>query len=224
MNIGIFGGSFDPVHPGHLAVALAALRECAIDEVWMTVSPQNPLKAGSRPASEADRLEMMRLAIATLNDPDASRLLASDYECRLPGPYYTINTLRSLQKDYPDSRFTLIIGEDNLRNFSLWRAGDEILRDFGVIVYPRQQIMSGSEIGAREEVEDMQIDIDPDRIPASCDNTGPGIVYKLKGVKLYNVSSTQIRALASAGCNSETLAKITFPEVADYIIRNSLYR
>lgn len=222
MNIGIFGGSFDPVHPGHLAVAIAALHESDLDEVWMMVSPQNPLKTECRLASEADRLEMVRLAISTINDPEASRIFASDYECRLPKPSYTINTLRSLQKDYPDCRFTVIIGEDNLRNFSRWRANDEILRDFGLIVYPRARNVF--EINTIEKSNDMMTFPATEEMSATCDKTGPGIVNRLKRVKLYPVSSTQIRALASAKCNYEELAKLTFPEVADYIIRKGLYR
>lgn len=131
MNIAIYSGSFNPIHNGHLAIARAALK-AGIDELWFVVSPQNPLKKNVDLWPETDRLEMVRLAVK-----DESGMKASDYEFQLPRPSYTIDTLDSFKKDYPQHIFTLLIGGDNLSNFNKWRHHQRILKEYGLIVYPR---------------------------------------------------------------------------------------
>lgn len=132
MKVGIFGGSFDPIHNGHINLAKYALEHTDLDEVWLMVSPLNPLKPQGYVATDGQRLEMARLAVA-----DTPGIKVSDFEFSLPIPSYTYNTLRKLKETYPDIDFRLIIGGDNWAHFDRWRNPQEILDEFGVIVYPR---------------------------------------------------------------------------------------
>ena len=132
-KIGIFGGSFNPIHNGHIALAQAVLRQCALDEVWLMVSPQNPLKRDATDLLDDQlRLEMAQRALEGVEG-----VVACDYELRLPKPSYTWNTLQCLSKDYPDCTFSLLIGGDNWARFERWRHWKDILRCYDVIVYPR---------------------------------------------------------------------------------------
>ena len=128
----IFGGSFDPIHVGHLALAGEVCARGLADEVWFMVSPQNPHKQGVALTAEELRLRMVELAIG--GNP---QFKACDFEFGLPRPSYTINTLEALEKHYPDREFVLLIGADNWEKFDRWYKGDEILSRYGVMVYPR---------------------------------------------------------------------------------------
>lgn len=130
-TIGIFGGSFNPVHNGHLALARYIASSGLVDNVWLTLSPLNPLKNASA-VSEADRLAMLEIAVK-----DMTGISVCDIELSLPQPSYTINTLNTLQSIHPDYRFRLITGADNLAIFDRWRDGRRIIEDYGLIVYPR---------------------------------------------------------------------------------------
>jgi nicotinate-nucleotide adenylyltransferase len=134
MKTGIFGGSFNPIHNGHIALAKAALEQCGLDEVWLMVSPQNPLKQETDLLADNLRYEMVQQALQ-----DVDGIVASDYEFHLPKPSYTWNTLQHLSKDYPNRQFTLIIGGDNWAHFERWRRWKDILRHYNVAVYPRDQ-------------------------------------------------------------------------------------
>ena len=133
--IALFGGSFNPIHNGHIALARAVREQCALDEVWLMVSPQNPLKQGSTELLDDElRLEMVRKALE-----DVEGVEACDYEMHLPRPSYTWTTLQHLQKDYPDYTFILLIGGDNWTHFQRWRHWKDILWHHDIIVYPRDE-------------------------------------------------------------------------------------
>lgn len=136
MKIGLFGGSFNPIHNAHVKLASTICKEAGLDEVWFMVTPQNPLKRQEGLMDEKDRLEMVRLALE--KEPD---LKASDYEFHLERPSYTWNTLQHLSKDYPENEFYIIIGGDNWDIFHHWAHHEEILRDYHIIVYPRKDSM-----------------------------------------------------------------------------------
>ncbi|MBD5271617.1 MAG: nicotinate-nucleotide adenylyltransferase [Bacteroides sp.] len=133
MKIGIFGGSFNPVHIGHLMLASYMQQFEGFDEVWLMLSPLNPLKANpSELIPDLTRLKMLEIAVAGV-----AGLKVSDIELSMPRPSYTINTLRYLAKRYPRHSFRLIIGADNWKIFSQWRDSEKIIEEFGVTVYPR---------------------------------------------------------------------------------------
>jgi nicotinate-nucleotide adenylyltransferase len=132
MHIGLFFGSFNPVHVGHLIIAEAALNHTGIDRLWMIVSPQNPFKKKANLLSEYNRLRMAELGIG-----DNIRMQASNIEFHLPKPSYTIDTLTYLRDKYPDYTFSLIMGQDNLLYFHKWKNYEAILKYYKVFVYPR---------------------------------------------------------------------------------------
>ena len=133
MKVGIYGGSFNPVHFGHVGLAKWVIENTDLDELWLLVSPNNPLKPVGILAPEEERLAAVREAIK-----DIPGLVASDFEFSLPRPSYTANTLRALQKAYPEHEFTLVVGEDNLAIFNQWREYEYILANFRIFVYPRR--------------------------------------------------------------------------------------
>ena len=138
MKIGVYGGSFNPIHFGHTGLAQWVIENTDLDEVWLMVSPNNPLKDKSILADEQVRLREARLAIDDGRWAMGKRIVVSDFEFALPKPNYTANTLRLLQETYPEHEFTLIIGEDNLSIFSQWREHEYILQHYRIFVYPRK--------------------------------------------------------------------------------------
>lgn len=132
MKIGIFSGSFNPIHIGHLILANYITEFSELDEVWFLVTPQNPLKQNLSLADERFRLDMVQLAIE--NYP---KLKVSDIEFSLPRPSFTINTLHLLKETYPEHEFSLIIGADNWESFTKWKNFEAILDTFKIYVYPR---------------------------------------------------------------------------------------
>ena len=131
-KVAIFGGSFDPIHNGHLALADEVLSRALADEVWFMVTPQNPHKQNCTLSDEQLRLQMVQLAV-----DGKSGVKACDFEFVLPRPSYTLNTLTALDEAFPDKEFSLLIGADNWEKFDRWYKGDEILARYRVIVYPR---------------------------------------------------------------------------------------
>lgn len=132
-RIGLFFGSFNPVHVGHLIIAHYMATFTDLNEVWFVVSPQNPFKKKESLGNMYDRLEMVNLAIE-----HADNLRASTIEFNLPRPSYTVDTLIHLRERYPaDKEFVLIMGSDNLKSFHKWKNHEVILRDYQIYVYPR---------------------------------------------------------------------------------------
>lgn len=135
---GLFFGSFNPVHTGHMVIANFMATQTDLDEVWMIVSPQNPLKNKKSLARDHDRLHLVRLAIG-----DNVHLRASDVEFSLPQPSYTVDTLVYLREKYPDREFVLIMGGDNLGTLHKWKNYEILLRDYQIYVYQRPQYELG---------------------------------------------------------------------------------
>ena len=132
MKIGLFFGSFNPVHAGHLIIAQAVLNETDLDRCWMVVSPQNPFKKKKNLLGEYDRLKMLELALD--DNPDIE---ASNVEFILPKPSYTIDTLLHLRERMPSYEFALVMGEDNLEHFHKWKNYEAILKHYPIYCYPR---------------------------------------------------------------------------------------
>jgi len=131
MNIGLFFGSFNPIHVGHLIIANVMVETTDIDKVWFVISPQNPFKKRASLLHEFDRLDMVRAAIH-----DNYQLEVCDVEFNMPKPSYTVDTLAYLMDKHPDKEFKLIIGEDSLTHFHKWKNYVEVLKH-GLYVYPR---------------------------------------------------------------------------------------
>ena len=131
-QIGLFFGSFNPIHIGHLIIANHLVEHSALDELWLVVTPQNPFKEKQSLLNNHLRLEMVHLAIA-----DYPKLRASDIEFHLPQPNYTIHTLAYLEEKYPKLHFALIMGEDNLKSLHKWKNYEQILSNYPIYVYPR---------------------------------------------------------------------------------------
>ncbi len=132
MKIGLFFGSFNPVHIGHLIIANFMATQTDLDKVWLVVSPQNPLKPKKSLARDHDRLHLVRLGIG-----DNPYLEASNVEFSLPQPSYTVDTLAHLQEKYPEREFALIMGGDNLASLHLWKNYAHILAHYDIYVYRR---------------------------------------------------------------------------------------
>lgn len=131
-HVALFFGSFNPIHVGHLIIANTMLQQESIDEVWLVVSPQNPLKERASLLADHHRLQMVQRAVE-----DNYRLRVCDIEMHLPIPSYTVVTLAALGEKYPDREFCLIMGSDNLASFHRWRNYEYILEHYHIYVYPR---------------------------------------------------------------------------------------
>ena len=191
MNIGLFGGSFNPIHNGHVRLAKSLLQEAALDEVWFLVSPQNPFKQNQQLLDDDKRLQLVRLALK-----EEPQLMASDFEFHLPKPSYTWNTLQALEREYPERKFTLLIGGDNWEAFDKWYRYEDILKRYPIIVYPRK----GSKVSdVKFQDSDIQIVETP----------------------LINISSTQIRQRLQEG---KSVRGLVNTEVAMVIEQEHLYR
>ncbi|MFP4024102.1 MAG: nicotinate (nicotinamide) nucleotide adenylyltransferase [Thiohalospira sp.] len=132
MNTGLFFGSFNPIHIGHLAIANYMLEFANLDEIWLIVSPHNPLKKEENLLDENERLKMVQLALSY-----DLKIKALDIEFYLPKPSYTIDTLNFLSEKYPDKQFKIIIGTDNFKSFHQWKSYQELLTNYDILVYPR---------------------------------------------------------------------------------------
>lgn len=169
LSVGIFGGSFNPIHTGHIQLAKQILDKARLDQVWFMVSPLNPFKKATLDLLD-DHLRLQMARRALYGEP---HLIATDYEFHLSKPSYTWSTLLHLSTDYPSFRFSLIIGADNWLAFDRWAKPDFILSHYNIIVYPRDGFP-----------------IDPATLPSN---------VTLVNTTLYPVSSTEIRQRVRRG-------------------------
>ncbi|MBR3860126.1 MAG: nicotinate-nucleotide adenylyltransferase [Bacteroidaceae bacterium] len=197
MRIGIFGGSFNPIHLGHTALAAYICEQGLVDEVWLMVSPQNPLKQDLTLLDEEERLAMARLAVAPY-----PMLRACNFEFTLPRPSYTYHTLQALRTAYPEHEFSLIIGEDNWQCFHRWYRGDDIVRETPIIVYPRSSENSEHSESTKElSTFNFQLSI-------------------LEDPPLLPYSSTEIRHRIATG---QDASHMLHPDIAKYITEKHHY-
>lgn len=131
-KVGLFFGSFNPIHIGHLILANYILENSDMEELWFVVSPQNPFKDKKTLLNDHNRLDMVQLAVKNY-----LKMRASNVEFSLPKPSYTIDTLTYLHEKYPNHSFALIMGEDNLKSLSKWKNSDKLIENHQIIVYPR---------------------------------------------------------------------------------------
>ena len=151
MKIGILGGSFNPIHIGHAILANYITQYTDIEQLWLMVSPQNPLKS-----EISDSYDVHRLAMAELVASKCENVITSGFEFTLPKPSYTISTLEALTKKFPQHEFVLIIGADNWQYFNKWKDSDLILKNHDIYVYPRK----GYEINIPDDLKDKVYSLD----------------------------------------------------------------
>lgn len=132
MNIGLYFGSFNPIHTGHLIIASHVVNQTDIQQVWLVVSPQNPFKPAAGLLNEYDRLHLVNLAI-----DDETSIRSSDVEFKLPRPSYTIDTLTYLKEKYPQHKFSIIMGSDGFQNLPKWKNADLLVKEYPFIIYKR---------------------------------------------------------------------------------------
>lgn len=174
-RIGIYSGSFNPIHSGHEMLAKHLSQFSGLDELWLLVTPQNPLKQKSELLSDVHRLAMVKLVANKFQ-----RVVASDFELSLPQPTYTYTTLCQLKETFPTYQFILIIGSDNWLIFDKWKDSEKIINEFGVLIYPRPEYK-----------------IDDSKLPQN--------VKSLADVPVMEISSTDIRNAIKTGVDTRKM-------------------
>ena len=184
IETGLYGGSFNPIHKGHIRLAEYLCQSGKVDELWFLVSPQNPFKQSAHDLlPEEQRLELTELAVKS-----RPQLKACDFEFHLPRPSYMVYTLKAIREAYPERKFTLIIGADNWQSFSYWKDPDEILRHHRIIIYPRKNY------------------------PVNADTLPENVI--LVDTPLINISSTELRhCIANGGDASYGLEKAVWEKI-----------
>ena len=206
MKIGLYFGTFNPIHVGHLIIANHMAEHSDLDQIWMVVTPHNPLKKKNTLLDDYHRLQMVHLAAE-----DFPKIKPSDIEFKLSQPNYTVNTLVHLEEKYPNYEFSLIMGEDNLRSLHKWKNYEVILDNHDIYVYPRLEA-----IGSAEEV-----------IASDSENLDLKILQKF-GKKIHlidapvvEISSTFIRDNIKKEKNVQPLLPA---KVWEYIDHNNFYK
>lgn len=202
MKIGLYFGTFNPIHVGHLIIANHMAEHTDLDQIWMVVTPHNPLKKKSTLLDDYHRLHMVHLATDTY-----TKIKPSDIEFKLPQPNYTITTLVHLQEKYPENEFALIMGEDNLKSLHKWKNYDVILEHYSIYVYPRI-----------EAIENNQKTID-----TGAENTSFANHPKIKIIDapVVEISATFIRNCIKKGKNIRPLLP---HNVWEYLDHNNFYK
>jgi nicotinate-nucleotide adenylyltransferase len=192
-RVALYFGSFNPIHKGHIALAEWVVEQGVCDELIFIVSPQNPLKSSTELAPEFSRYEMCEMACSASRYPEQIKVSAVEFV--LDKPSYTINTLRYLRENFgAEMQFSILLGADNIENFDKWRDYEEILRDYRLLVYPR---------------EGYSVEKFADKITL------------LSDAPLFDFAATDIRAMVAEG--ADFTSKVD-SNVANYIIQNKLYR
>lgn len=197
MEIGLFFGTFNPVHVGHLIIANHMLQHAGLSEVWFVVSPHNPFKEKSSLLKDYHRLALVDLAIE-----NKVGLRTTNIEFSLPQPSYTTNTLAHLAEKYPEKKFSLIMGEDNLRSLHKWKNAEHLVNNHRILVYPR--------LSTAKEENNV-----PDWIKTQ------GNITILHDLPIMNLSSTFIRSEVKAG---NDISFIVPENVASYIDQMNFYK
>ena len=156
MKVGLYFGSFNPIHHGHLLIASYILNHTDLQQVWFVVSPQNPLKPAASLLNEYHRLYLVQLAVEGTNN-----LKASDIEFRLPKPSYTANTLAYLQEKYPNHQFSIIMGSDSFQNLPKWKNADWLLENFPVYIYKRPGFETLPDYSGAREIHELDAPLLP---------------------------------------------------------------
>ncbi|HEV8285541.1 MAG TPA: nicotinate (nicotinamide) nucleotide adenylyltransferase [Chitinophagaceae bacterium] len=147
MKIGLYFGSFNPIHTGHLIIANHILNETDLQKIWFVVSPQNPFKTNESLLHENKRLDLVKKSIA-----DDERMMASDIEFNLSKPSYTINTLTYLQENYPDEEFFIVMGSDSFQGLYKWKNAETIIKEYKILIYQRPGFETENKLQAQIEV------------------------------------------------------------------------
>ncbi|MEC9159591.1 MAG: nicotinate (nicotinamide) nucleotide adenylyltransferase [Bacteroidota bacterium] len=197
-KIGLYFGTFNPIHVGHLIIANYMADYTELDEVWLVVSPQNPLKKKETLLKDHHRLSLVRIALE-----DNTKLMASNIEFDLPIPSYTINTLVHLKEKYETYEFHLIMGEDNLRSFHKWKNQEEIINNHKIFVYPR--------VLTEQEMEDNTIEF------SSFNHSN---VIRCQA-PIMKISSSFIRKAIK---NGKDVRYLLTPEVFKYVDEMNFYK
>ena len=197
-KIGLYFGTFNPIHVGHLIIANYMADYTELDEVWLVVSPQNPLKKKETLLKDHHRLSLVRIALE-----DNTKLMASNIEFDLPIPSYTINTLVHLKEKYETHEFHLIMGEDNLRSFHKWKNQEEIINNHKIFVYPR--------VLTEQEMEDNSIEF------SSFNHSN---VIRCQA-PIMKISSSFIRKAIK---NGKDVRYLLTPEVFKYVDEMNFYK
>ena len=196
MKIGLYFGTFNPIHVGHLIIANYMAQHQDIDQVWLVVTPQNPLKNKESLLADHIRLDMAREAVL-----DHALLSVSDLEFHLPKPNYTISTLAHFCEKYPQHTFSLLMGEDNLRNFHKWYNWEQILEKHHLYVYPRA--------------------FTPGEVIHSQPNIKHANIIQVPDVPVLGVSASKIRAMLAA---QQDCSFLLTERVLNYIEQRGLYQ
>jgi len=202
MKIGLYFGTYNPIHVGHLIIANHMAEHAGLDQVWMVVTPHNPLKKKATLLDDHQRLQMVYLATE-----DFPKIKPSDIEFKLPQPNYTVNTLIHFHEKYPDHEFSLIMGEDNLKTLHKWKNYQVILEHYEIYVYPRLDAKNQTGEKITSEQENIEIKYNPK--------------VHLIDAPVVEISSTFIRDNIKKGKNIQPLLP---SKVWEYIDHNNFYK
>lgn len=199
MKVGLYFGSFNPIHVGHLIIANHFANHTDLDQIWLVVSPQNPLKKKKSLLADYHRLELVRIAVE-----DNDQLEASNIEFKLEQPNYTSDTLAVLKEKHPSYDFSLIMGEDNIRSFHKWKNFEYILDNHHIYVYPRVRLENEAFLDAGEKsiIEHKNVEIHQD-------------------VSIMKISASNVRECIR---NNQSVQYLLTPEVLKYVDEMNFYK